>query len=570
MSNNISFKDFMDQVEVCLKAHSPDALREMLMEWAKNISPSKRSEFLARLIPPTSDQVVLEPDEELLEEIGELAKRVESGHYCDGWGWDDEIQEERDWGDESWTDEVDEFFTRAHEAMTAEHYKLARDAYARLFDILEMSDEPGHLPGSPDPKDMLDTDLGEARACYLRSVYLSSLPDERPAGLLAAMQRFRYHLGDDLNLKSVVNAERNPLPDFTQFLLCWMDLLKRTNERSSCYLLREAVILSGGTSAIAKLAREEGNRYPRAYCDWIKALEKDGDFHSMLKAAKEGLTNIPKDHAVRSEIAEGMVQAGKHLDDTEVQLVGWHEAFYSSPSLSYLLSLLSVAEQRGCYKEEIHAAIARIALLLEKGKKYHGSFVEDAEARESTASGSLLNQAYLLAGRYEDAFNLCNNKEVLGWSDGDNPKGLAIPFFLVLLSREKNLYSTGNLERLWKEAVNNISGYSCNKQDMAERFQQAMEKVFRSIQLSENEENKYMLWCMKETGLRIDAIVGEKHRKSYYKAANLLVALAEALANRDMKSDGTDLIEKYRQKYHRHSAFKQELNVAIRGSSIFA
>lgn len=551
-----------------LKAYSLDTLREMLIEWARNTHPSKRSEFLAKLVLAPPDQEIPEPDEELLEGINELAKRVESGDYCVGWGWDDEIQEERDWGDESWADEVDEFFTRAHEAMTAGHYKLAKDAYARLFDILEMGEEPGHLPGSLDPQDMLDTDLREARSCYLRSVYLSSLPDERPSELLEAMQRFGYHLGDDLNLQSIVNAGRNPLPDFTQFLSHWIDLLKRTNERSARYLLREAVMLSGGTSAIAKLAREEGNRYPRSYIDWIKALEKDGDFHSMLKAAKEGLTNVPKDHTVRAEIAEGMVQAGEHLGDTEVQLEGWHKAFYSNPSLSYLLSLFSVAEQRGCYREEIEAAITRIALLLGREKKCQSrSFIEDAEARESTASGSLLNQAYLLAGRYEDAFNLCNNKEALGWSYGHNPKGLAIPFFLVLLSKGKDLHS---VERLWNEAVNSIGGYSYNKQDIAECFQKVMDKVFRSIQLSEDEENKYMRWCIEETGHRVDAIVGDKHRQSYYKAANLLVALAEVLANRDMKSDGSDLIERYRQKYHRYSAFKQELNVAIRGSSIFA
>ena len=139
---------------------------------------------------------------------------------------------------------------------------------------------------------------------------------------------------------------------------------------------------------------------------------------------------------------------------------------------------------------------------------------------------------------------------------------------MVLLNKGKNLSSAQNLEQLWKEAVNNISRYS--EQDIAERFQQAMDKVFRSIQLSEDEENKYIGWCIEQTGRRVDAIVGAKHRQSYYKAANLLVALAEVLANRGMKSNGTDLIERYRQKYRRHSAFRQELNVTASRSSIFA
>lgn len=62
----------------------------------------------------------------------------------------------------------------------------------------------------------------------------------------------------------------------------------------------------------------------------------------------------------------------------------------------------------------------------------------------------------------------------------------------------------------------------------------------------------------------MDAIVGEKHRDSYHKAANLLVALAEVLANRGMKADGATLIEKYQRKYNRHIAFQRELREAMK------
>jgi hypothetical protein len=564
VAKNISFKDFMDQVEMRLEAYSPEALQEIIMDWAKNSPPSKRNEFLSKLTPVSPSEETSEPDEELLEEIGELAKRVESGDYCNGWGWDDAIQEERDWGDESWADEADEFFSRAHEALTAGYYQLAKDAYARLFDILEMGEEPGHLPGAPDSQDMLDTDLGEARAGYLRSVYLSSGFRERPVELLRAMQRFRYHLGDELNLQSVVNVERKPLPEFTQFLPEWIYILKKTDDRSASNLLREAVMLSGGTAAIAKLAHDEGNRYPSAYVNWIKALEKDEDFRSMLKAAKEGLSNVPRDYAVRAEIAEGMVRAGERLHDIDIQLVGWHEAFYSHPSLSYLLSLLSVAEQKRLYREEIEAAITRIALLLERGGKYQRrSLIENIELQESSASGSLLNQAYLLAGRCEDAFDLCQKKEALGWSFGRNPEELVIPFFLVLLSKGKKQYPAPNLEKLWKESLNNMSQNGRKDHDVAEHFERAMDKVIGSIRLSGEEENKYLRWCIEETGQWIDKVVGEKQRYIYDKAATLLVALAEMLANRDRKSDGVETIEKYRQKYRRYSAFIKELNKAI-------
>lgn len=330
--------------------------------------------------------------------------------------------------------------------------------------------------------------------------------------------------------------------------------------------------LAGGTSAIAELARREGKRHPKAYVDWIKALEKEGDFQAMLQAAKEGLENVPKDYVVRSEIAQMFVRAGEHLGDRDFQLLGWREVFLSNPSLAHLLSLLSVAEQIGCSDEEIETGIARISSLLEKEKKTRTILsIGDHDTLKATASETLLNQAYLLSGRYEDAFNLCANKDALGWSYGHNPKGLALPFFLVLLSKGMNLYPTQNLKRLWDSAVNTTyCEYAPNGEEVISRFKRIMDGIFESIKLSDNEEKKYLQWCIREAGLRVDAIVGEKHRQSYYKAADLLVAVAEVLANRDTKPEGEALIGKYRQKYNRHSAFQHELREAIKRSGIFA
>ncbi|MBI4331317.1 MAG: hypothetical protein HY673_08560 [Chloroflexi bacterium] len=323
-------------------------------------------------------------------------------------------------------------------------------------------------------------------------------------------------------------------------------------------------MLSGGAAAIAKLAREEGSRYPRAYVDWIKALEKDGDFPAMLQAAREGLANVARDRAVRAEIAEGMVRAGEGLRDTEVQLAGWREAFYSSPSLSHLLSLLSAAKPKGRYGEEIEAVISRIASLLERRENRKGRAVlEPDELRESTASGSLLNQSYLLAGRHQDAFNLCRRKEGPDWIDGYEIKELAIPFFLALLSGGKDLHSARNLEQLWKEAVGTASRHSDNRQAVAEGFERAMGRILPSIPLSEEEQDKYLRWCTEETGCTVDHIVGQQLRGNYGEAATQLVALAETLAARNMKSKGVDVIDRYRQKYRHHSAFKKELNAAM-------
>ena len=73
-----------------------------------------------------------------------------------------------------------------------------------------------------------------------------------------------------------------------------------------------------------------------------------------------------------------------------------------------------------------------------------------------------------------------------------------------------------------------------------------------------------------EIGHRVDAIVSNQHRGSYHKAAGLMVAMAETLANREERQDGMDFIDKYKNKYPRHTAFKSEFTQAVQTSGLFA
>ncbi len=64
--------------------------------------------------------------------------------------------------------------------------------------------------------------------------------------------------------------------------------------------------------------------------------------------------------------------------------------------------------------------------------------------------------------------------------------------------------------------------------------------------------------------------MGGKHRKSYWKAAQLIAAVAETEWSNGRMSSGQALIEKYKKKYSRHSAFKTELKNAVNKSRLFA
>ena len=335
--------------------------------------------------------------------------------------------------------------------------------------------------------------------------------------------------------------------------------------------MREAVLLHGGIPALAEFARQKGKKEPEFYVDWIAALEKNGDVQEMLKAAREGLVAIPEGCTIRARIAEGLIRAGTRLKDTDAQLHGWHEAFHSDPSLRYLLNLLMLSENCGNFKKEIDEAIDRLDTLLKKPRKYRTSFFsEDDDPAETFTTKSLSAAAYLSGGRFEEALRLCDREGALGWSFTNNPKGLVLPFFLKLLTHGKKGSHSPNVEHLWSDAIENLVMGDFSSRNLSDQFQQIIGKVFDSIHLTPEEKEKHRKWCIREAGRRIDAIVSAKHRKSYHKAAGLLIATAEMLVVQSMISEAFDLIKKYREKYKQFSAFTRELRKIVERSRQFS
>jgi len=563
----LSYKQFMEEVRMHLRNFSTEDFRNLILNWASEEHPSKRQEFLDKLVLPKHKKEVISNVETLMDEIEAFAQRVEDGEYCDGWGWDDAIHEERDWGDESWAEEMDEFFMQARSLLLQGKYKLAEEAYRRLFDILEMGQEPGHLPGDPDYRNMLKMDMDEQVALFLRSVYMNSTSEERPASLYESMNESMNeygYLARRIKLKNIMDALDTPLPDFDAFLADWIEFLKNQSQMHVSELLREAVFIKGGIPAISEFARQYPDKYPKAYLDWIAALEMEDDKDSVIQVAREGLSRIPRDYAVRAEVAETISRIGEKLNDNKLKLEGYRECFYSNPSIGYLLDLYITAIECGCFEEIRDEAEQRIMELRGKSRipvnNYHSR-----EQNTSFASEGVLFNALLLGGRYEKVFEMCKGKGPLGWSSSENPKPVFVTFMMAVLS-EEGIHSK-ILYKQWEDAIGNTS-YNTSK-EYIEKYRKVIDFIKESIKLTKEQEEFYLKWCIDEIGRRVDAIVSNQHRGSYHKAAGLLVAMAETLANRGEKQEGMDLIERYRSKYPRHTAFKGEITQALQASGLF-
>ena len=551
----------MEEVKKRLKNLSAEDLRSMILNWASEETPSGRQEFLYKLICLRQDNDVASDIETLIDEIEEFAQRVENGEYCDGWGWDEEIYEERDWGDESWAEEMDEFFLQARSLLFQGEYKISAEVYQRLFDVLELGEEPGHLPGDPDCVNMLKVDIDEQVALFLRSIYMNSAPTERLALLYESIKRYRDLFGD-VTLKNIVDAADTLLPDFDIFLADLIVFLKNQSPMIDSELLREAIALEGGVPAISEFARQYADKYPKAYVDWITALEKNGDTDSVIQVAREGLSRIPRDFKVRAEVAEAISRIGEKLHDNALRLEGYRECFYSRPSIQCLLDLYIVAIENDCFDEVRNEVEQRVAELYRD--RMPVTIYPNSEQQSSSVSVNVFFNALLLSGRYEKVFHMCKGKDPLGWSTGDNPKPLLITFMMMVLSDEGRHAKMLNSQ--WEEAIG--IGYGMSKAYI-EKYRKVFTFIKKEyIKLDNEQEEFYLKWCRDEIGRRVDAIVSNQHRGSYHKAAGLLVAMAETLADRGEKQDGMGFIEKYKNKYSRHTAFKREVACAVQASGL--
>ncbi len=561
----LSYKYFMQEVEARLSKMSKTEIEQLIIHWASKELPANRHAFINNLILPIQ-KVAAEVDcKALMDEIEAFGRRVEGGDYCNGWGWDDAIYEERDWGDEGWVDEVDNFFVESRELLLNGGYKQAKEAYSRLFKILEMGEEPGHLPGDSNSFDMLEVDIEEHLALYLRAIYLDSPPPERQASLLETINEYSY-LARNIGLEDIINTLDTDLPDFDLFLNGWVKFLEDQNNIKVGRLLREAVVLQGGVDAIAVLARQNAELYPRAYLDWIKALGEEDGVEPVIAVAREGLATIPKDYLVRAEVAEIISQYGEKLDDDCLKLEGYEESFYSNPSMNYLLDLYGTAIECDCLETIQNQAEQRLWELFKQDRGCVTYNHHHAELNRAYLSDNILYRALVLGGRYIELFELCKGKGSLGWSGGNNPKPFFVTFTMYLLS------GNGMHLKVIEKQLNNLmagSFYGLDNEQAA-KYKRIITVTRKSLELTKEQEEFYLKWCTKEIGKRVDGIVTNQYRSSYYKAADLLVAMAETFTNRGEKKKGADFIAKYRSKYPKHSAFKRELTQSMNESGIFA
>src|SRR5574341_391081 len=459
--------DLLDRLEARLDAMKPAELRAALMTHAEHLPPSERRAFLDIFESRgKGDEAGQEKRpkrapkaETLLRDIDAAVEMYEQSRGVGiGAGWKDDLEDD-EWTDDepaygAWpTAKIDALFRRADAAFREGNLVLAREAYHKLLDAIAAYQEEGSDEGeSPEPVGA--TDLSEVKARYLRALYETTIPDQRPAALLKAMQDFQFIGGEPVGLPEVIGARRAALPDREGFIDTWIDLLGRSQAEPYGFgpeghrLLFQAVRMHRGTDGLADLARRDGRRLPEAYRKWILALAEEDRIAEAIVAAKEALRGLPPRGEIRAWAAEFLAEEAEKRREGPAVLDARCEAFRAAPSIARLSVLCEAAEPVGQLESVVRAEGTRLRPLLQKDLKRRSQDVEDVGVLEGHRLLALL---HLLGGEIDEAISLAERAPAVGWSGGDHPAPVVIPYLLCAVTGGAEPAPGTALADLWRE-----------------------------------------------------------------------------------------------------------------------
>ena len=195
-----------------------------------------------------------------------------------------------------------------------------------------------------------------------------------------------------------------------------------------------------------------------------------------------------------------------------------------------------------------------------------------SEIAENNITDLEYKYLYFFSGHFEMIKSWCmEQRSPLGWSG--NFIGYGVDLLLLYLYADNNLRKAGKKIAV---QVSNRMGFNESKNlvFMKENFvfetevsAQKGEEIFWHIfclwkenyAITADDIKLYVEWLESVIDKRIDGIVGGKYRDKYYDVALLAAALGEVKESLGVKMAKNVIINRYLERYPRHSAFRGAL-----------
>ena len=573
-TNRIALRPFLDSISHACNTMEQKNLVEFVLYYAEHLPPQKRMEFLDTIASfttaaplPAIEETIFDRISDLKTEILDRKESIEDGSIYDDFDNDDW----RYYDDENPPILLVEhkhalagFFHQADQLFLAGRLGEAHGIYAELYALFAQDESSEYqdleLSDADIPIDHLET-----KARYCRCIYEITPSEKRAANLAAAMHittsmssyLFDIHENNNPLLADIEDAKREKLPEKNSFLSVWMEFLSYYETDRAQVLFMEAVFLTEKFTGVQRLARLWKNRQPRGYLYLLQLLKAGNEWKKVIDTAREAFTAITLGD-LRGQIAGELINAAEIINDPDSLLEGKRELFYSVPEEFNLINVLKEAEKQHVEDKELDHSLM-----------YMGKDTGDKRLSQSTL---IKIKILLMKGDLAGAFALIDTGNTLGWTSIHKSTAVLFAGLLGALAIDK-IDDAEIIKLILKRysgserAYNYISG-SYHEPDLF--FFHGILEGLRKFPITSGKDHiMYASW-VEAVGLeRIDGIVSNKHRKSYNKAAEILVGLAECFMLIGQQQKASALIHECRDvKYTKYYAFKREVAAVLSKSRI--
>lgn len=585
----MNLKEFTESVDQSVEELSKEALLIFIHSIARKVPEKSRSEFLEMLYNIQENSylcggekclkaVIRNVDEKdikaELDRLSDLFCQIEEeelymqAEYNEDYG---------DWGDDGeWEYEdpmgVCQIYDKGYQfllnCVNIGFYTEACEMFDLLLDteVLVDNDWDSFTIGLEDltGSGQVSIDLPNLALHTLYAVYQTSPKEERARSLHVY---FKIHFFEKIHVEDILSLGRYELEDLPEFWDSWIELLSNVTGDKEVRLLKEAINFQGEPDKMLDVAQTAYEKHPSLYVEVLKGLEQSHNYEGQLSAGKEALEKIDKKYVLRSEIALKTAEAAIGLGEEEYAEYCWMLALesYTTP-VNFLRVMTESVDSRKCRETAV-----KIIRLAKQGVNERYGFVKELE--ENSVSKSDLDILWFLSGRFDGAMGKCREvKQSLGWSGKFVKCGIAL--FLLLLFKEDKL-KQGCIEMAQKVIgemnFNASSYYSGTKYyykyrigemtdtEKREVFWECFRRWKKRFCLSEEQSVQYLLDLEWMIDKRVVAIVSGKFRAHYESVAALAAALGEVKESMGDTDAKQRILQKYRSKFPRHSAFHEAL-----------
>ncbi len=528
-----------------------DELQNLIIETGDAFFSKNRNKFIQQIQlsidvkdnnqkEPEFDQDYFTDFTEFIEELKSYSNNIYDqepeyeDYYDNSYGDDEHFN-----FDEDMADRIQEYFNDAYNLFKTNHKVECRKILCELLPAIDLFDDT--ILDIDIDTDLLSIPRVEAYALCLNSIYFISEKVQRVNELLKGFQLFSSEISNDFNLKTVMNCDSMPLPDWDEFIEDWIKMLKTKKDHWTNYLLMEAVTSFREVKDLQEIAIEIGSKNHQFIALAQENLVQNEAYTELEKVINYAFTVLPSGNE-RSFTGKSLVELGKIQAKETLVIKGSTECFMSKPSLE---SFKIFIENHENY-EKLEEAKILLQELAKNWKKELGETKKDQTYTSYEQTDYKLQVLFFLE-EFDYLINYCNGFGSLGWEYGYNPKRIVISDMLALLIKNWNV--TTYIKQLLQAFLNN------ENMDILK----ITLKYFDSTKVkAEINSKKFYSWVKSLTEARINAILDEKHRKSYWKAALLLKALKELQIEME-GSEHAQIAEKnYLKKYSRLRAFQSE------------